>query len=67
MVRQMWEEVKAAGFLVIVEQILILATYPSAEINNSQNICHSGLLIVGITRCLSTHMEKWCDIERVIR
>jgi len=31
---------------------------PSAEINNSQNICHSGLLIVGVTRCLSTHMEK---------
>jgi len=67
MVRQMWEEAKAAGFLVIVEQILILATYPSAEINNSQNICHSGLLIVGVTRCLSTHMEKWCHIERVIR
>jgi len=62
MVRQMWEEAKAAGFLVVVEQILILASYPSAEINNSQNTCHSGLLTVGVTRCLSTHMEK-----RVIR
>jgi len=33
---------KQPVFLVILKQILILATYPSAEINNSQNICHSG-------------------------
>ena len=66
MVHQMGEEAKAAGFLVVVKQILILATHPQLrEINNSQNKSHSGLLVMGVTRGLRTYDEKWCHIERV--